>query len=143
MDGARTFDTLGDAGRQAGTFTGDPADGTTLLKLLIERCEDPKTRMRPCRHLAATPLQPQYIHAAVPTRVSCKTCYAIFGRTHAKAVTRYAASTDCDVCEAEMRVFHLCLVSNGPVTFTVNKQAKTEAELPTPSRDRIADPQKL
>jgi hypothetical protein len=78
MDGARTFDTLGNAGRQAGTFTGDPADGTNLLKLLIERCEDPKTRMRPCRHLTqrhsnpntSTPQSPPGSRAKRATRSS-------------------------------------------------------------------------
>ncbi len=120
LDGARSFDSLARVGRQTGTFEGDPVDSSSLFEQLAARFGDPLTKPHACIHLAATPIQPGYIHAADPGKVLCTACFKVFALTEGVAMQRYAASTDCDACGEENENFHPGLISSGIVTYVVN-----------------------
>ncbi len=120
LDGANFFDSLSSVGRQTGTFSGEPIDSSQLFGQLAERFGDPFTELRACQHLAATPGQPSFVHAAAPEKIFCRSCFKTFLLTKSKAMRRYASSTDCDACGEVNKDFHPGTISNGMVTYIVN-----------------------
>jgi hypothetical protein len=120
LDGAHTFDSFSEIGRQTGAFPSGPVDSSHLFKQLAERHGDPLTDLAACRHLAGTPDQPGFIHGAALGRVHCQACFKSFLLTDHGAMTSYLASTDCDACGKRAKDFHPANISNGTVTYLIH-----------------------
>lgn len=117
LDGANTVDAVARRGQESGAIVTRSPGSLGVFNRLAERF----TQSFICMHLVERPIQPRYMHGAVPERVFCIECLMAFLVDEGIEIQHHDASSACDACGSETKSedLHVGNMSNGLDTYVV------------------------